>query len=777
MRRACSPIRLRSTDLAAAALLVAAALAGACGDDGEAPSGTGGMPSSSTVTGAASTSAASTGGDGGAGAAGQGDGGGGRDDGDGGQGGAVLPSSFEVEGIVTDGTSPVAGASVLQGGGDVQVVTTANGSFTIVMSTALPGIPTVVAGKRGFRSAGIELDALPAGPLEIVLLAAEPPDNEGYVFGEPGNGDPGHDASTDFCGHCHTTFAATFQASAHARATSDPWLHDLYAGVASARDTSAACDAVGGEERSGTAPGSPGASVTRCYVGDGVLPDLNDCGAPGDLACDDPALADRPASFGACADCHAAGMDGPAGGRDLLEAEGTSFDNGNHCDVCHHVKDIDLDAPPGVGGRLILQRPAERLDDGPPVKRRQVMYGPFVDVPNGFMGGSVQPTFTEATFCAGCHEQMQEALLPGGSLDRGRWPGGLPIHSTFSEWQASAYAEAGLTCQGCHMPVISGMFNSVDVSRPEDASISAGFGRPPERNRSHAFVGALEGTPRMLEQAVLLLLDGARDGGVLSIDATLRNVGAGHAVPTGEPLRGLLLVVEVDACGERARAISGGSIGDVGGSIAVGAVGSDLPASSGSTVVWGAAAGLAEVGQRLRVTRATGEFLDYPGVGAFADPGLNAEEKGKPIRVPTGEVEIVAVDGETLTLDGALVLVDGDVVFLGDAPAGMSEIEGAPARALAGVPGRDLGRVTQDAAGRTSVPHHRAIDLVSDDRIPPAGEVVSSHGFAVRDDCDQAVVRATLLYRRAPFALGRERGWDLREHVAATREIVVALER
>ena len=51
---------------------------------------------------------------------------------------------------------------------------------------------------------------------------------------DPGTGDPAHDSSTLFCGHCHTTFVKQFQSSAHAMSARDPLVQDLYAGVASA---------------------------------------------------------------------------------------------------------------------------------------------------------------------------------------------------------------------------------------------------------------------------------------------------------------------------------------------------------------------------------------------------------------------------------------------------------------------------------------------------------------------------------------------------------------
>lgn len=740
-------------------LAVGVAAASACDDDSLQPddiSGVGGAAVSSTGTGTlgaganSATTSSST---------------------DAAGGEAELPETFVVRGVVTDGTSPLEGASVLQGGGEVQQVTGADGAFEIEMTTALPGTPTLVAGKIGYRADGQEIYALPTEPFELVVREAEPPDNEGYPYGEPGNGDAEHDNSTAYCGHCHTTFVATFQGSRHQNATKDPWVQDLYAGVASGRTDEVACDDAGGILRAGTAPGSDADRLDRCYVGDGVLPDLNGCGSAGDPSCDDPDLDadERPTAFGQCADCHAAGMDGPAGGRDLLEATGVGFEQGNHCDACHHVRDIDLDAPPGTGGRLVMQRPRERVTDAPGAQIRQVMFGPLLDVPNGFMGGSFQPKFMEATFCAGCHDQRQDALIAGASLDEERWPDGLPTHSTFTEWSESDYAP-GAPCQTCHMPVIEGMFNSIDVSEPEFADTAGGFGRPPERNRSHAFVGALEGTPRMLDRALVMTLDAdaGSEPGAVDVAVSVRNYGAGHAVPTGEPLRSMVLVIQVDACGAAPPAITGSSIADTGGALASGRVGEDIDLDGS----WPEGAARAVPGQRLRVTRPTGEFVDYPGVGHFADPSLSAEEKGIPELLAIADVEVIDVTGDTILTDPPLGLVDGDVIWLGEPPA---LAEGDASAAIAGMPGQDFARITVDPAGRRHVPHYRAVDLASDNRIPPGQEVVSAYAFDVDDACDEVEVTATLLYRRAPLELARERGWDAVEHVVASMTQTVSL--
>src|SRR5205814_893027 len=84
-----------------------------------------------------------------------------------------------VTGVVTDGMSPVEGALVMQGGGDPQqgVTTGADGAYSIELTQMIPGTPTVVAAKIGYRTAGVEFYELPGGPVELALRFVTPPDS------------------------------------------------------------------------------------------------------------------------------------------------------------------------------------------------------------------------------------------------------------------------------------------------------------------------------------------------------------------------------------------------------------------------------------------------------------------------------------------------------------------------------------------------------------------------------------------------------------------------
>jgi len=82
-------------------------------------------------------------------------------------------------------------------------------------------------------------------------------------------------------------------------------------------------------------------------------------------------------------------------------------------------------------------------------------------------------------------------------------------------------------------------------------------------------------------------------------------------------------------------------------------------------------------------------------------------------------------------------------------------------------------RVLVDPSGRRRVPHHRAIDIVRDNRLSPVVPHVASHAFTLEAGCTEATVTATLLYRPHPLDLSKERGWDARDWVVRETTVTV----
>ena len=107
--------------------------------------------------------------------------------------------------------------------------------------------------------------------------------------------------------------------------------------------------------------------------------------------------------------------------------------------------------------------------------------------------------------CATCHQ------LTWPEADR-------PFYDTYGEWSSSAYADAGVRCQDCHMPL-----------EPGPATATRFAAQP-----HHGFEADLA---RAL--SVLIDLDGPeiQRGESFPVSVRLQNTGAGHAVPTGSPFK------------------------------------------------------------------------------------------------------------------------------------------------------------------------------------------------------------------------------------------------
>ena len=154
----------------------------------------------------------------------------------------TTATSFQLTGtVVDDDGAPVPEAMVLFGGRpDTMVLTDVDGSFALWFTPTGLGEPAVVAAKEGYRSIGdqfFDADSV----IELTLRRVSEVDNIAYVYQDPGDG---QNVLLEDCTHCHTSFVVDFLTSAHAEATRNPWLHDLYAGVSAGHDQ-ASCELEG----------------------------------------------------------------------------------------------------------------------------------------------------------------------------------------------------------------------------------------------------------------------------------------------------------------------------------------------------------------------------------------------------------------------------------------------------------------------------------------------------------------------------------------------------
>ena len=163
-------------------------------------------------------------------------------------------------------------------------------------------------------------------------------------------------------------------------------------------------------------------------------------------------------------------------------------EEGVTCVYCHAI------GGPGVPGSV----PPVTLEIGPylgPI-RQPVTVKDHTSKYNEFI--------TKADYCGSCHQYENQ--------------NGILISDTFGEWKRSKYAKTGVTCQSCHMPGGPGRVSSLGPARPRVADHSF---QGPEKNRA------------LQDAATLALKLGKRERDILHVVAIVTNVGAGHAIPTG----------------------------------------------------------------------------------------------------------------------------------------------------------------------------------------------------------------------------------------------------
>ncbi len=224
-------------------------------------------------------------------------------------------------------------------------------------------------------------------------------------------------------------------------------------------------------------------------------------------------LNDFPGTAGNCANCHApgAGVDGYLNTdmnsvRELITAT-------IHCDYCHKIGGVFLNPAtglvypnaPGVGSQQILRPPPGD----------NIFFGPYDDIHDP---DTRLPLISESAYCAPCHQFSM-------------W--GTPIYESFNEWLTSPYAEAGITCQKCHMPPNG----DTSFALPE----VGGLAHPPERIPSHLDRGAVD--VDLLQNSVILTVSARQIVDQIEVTVSITNTNVGHHVPTDHPGRHMILTL------------------------------------------------------------------------------------------------------------------------------------------------------------------------------------------------------------------------------------------
>lgn len=198
-----------------------------------------------------------------------------------------------------------------------------------------------------------------------------------------------------------------------------------------------------------------------------------------------------------------------------VEAEWGAFAR-DTCEGCHAPEhDPADDGITCVSCHAAIGNHAER-DGQIALDTTRPIAGPFGDAEASPAHATRQSEFLmSASLCGTCHE------ITGP---------GLVDEPTLTEFRASPQAAAGMTCLDCHMPDGPERPISNDSERVRRTSSHRFVGfDPPWGASPEEAAAAAERTRTLLAAALELRIEPAEGG----VDVVVRNVGAGHSVPTG----------------------------------------------------------------------------------------------------------------------------------------------------------------------------------------------------------------------------------------------------
>jgi hypothetical protein len=410
-----------------------------------------------------------------------------------------------ISGFVRDVEGPVRGAAVRVQATTVQTKTDDGGRFTLGVEDLGDGPFTLIAWAAGYYTCG-PVRAKPGQiDVELVLTAHATVDNPDYAW-LPALCQPGLREDPMCCSKCHSRKGTDLYPflpvdewllDAHSQSAVNPRFLSIYTGKA----LSEIPDATNSELA------SPEESDPSFESSDQTLPERG----PGYKV-------DFPDSAGNCATCHvpAASFTSPFS-VDPTKISGVAAE-GVTCDFCHKVWDVQLD--PSTGLPFADKPGVFSYEFRRPMVGQQFFAGPFDDVAPG------QDTFLalqeRSEYCAPCHH---------GSFN------GSIIYDAFGEWLGSRYSDpsfpASKQCQDCHMP--TGL--TCLIALPDKGARR----RAPATIASHLMPGGSD--LKHLQRAASLNIVASRENDLVKIKISVRNAGAGHHLPTGSPLRHVMLLI------------------------------------------------------------------------------------------------------------------------------------------------------------------------------------------------------------------------------------------
>ena len=199
---------------------------------------------------------------------------------------------------------------------------------------------------------------------------------------------------------------------------------------------------------------------------------------------------------------------------------------GVHCDLCHTITASSFADTPTYepGNASFVSSPGE-------TKR-----GPHADSESPYHETAFSELHTTSLFCANCHQVFHPI-------------NNFHIERTYDEWKYSVYAQNDIQCQDCHMmPVEQAREAAKTLKKQKNPGKSTFMGPDRENIFTHEFVGANFTVPELLgnkehgqiarqrlQSAAELKVDAparVKKGDLAKISVTVKNVGAGHNLPT-----------------------------------------------------------------------------------------------------------------------------------------------------------------------------------------------------------------------------------------------------
>jgi hypothetical protein len=240
---------------------------------------------------------------------------------------------------------------------------------------------------------------------------------------------------------------------------------------------------------------------------------------------------DFPEHAGNCATCHVP----VAASKSPYDTDPTQVNDaaaeGVSCDLCHKIWDVRVEPDTGLP---FPNRPGVlSMEFRRPPEGEQFFAGPYDDVTAG--DDTYLPLQHESRLCAACHFGVFWDTV---------------VYNSFGEWLSSPFSDPvkGQSCQDCHMP----RSGSVYCALPE----KGGLQRDSKTVFSHQMTGASD--THLLQNSVSMRVDTHSDGDKLVVRIAITNDQTGHHVPTGSPLRHLILSVKTrDSSGTPLRQVNG----------------------------------------------------------------------------------------------------------------------------------------------------------------------------------------------------------------------------